>query len=352
MLATGAAATARERSRLTATEFQHLGARRRARFRASIISAFTRVFRRAMRAHFYRVAALAARFARQRGARSGVFAAMGDGLRKELRVRQFAALGHGISGDEVRVVGRLEMRQRVERQAEADRRIAGHQEYPAPPRLPDFADPPRGRLRGPALHRQHVARRRSQVALERAHDAVALDGIVDLGIAGIDILRQLALLEHALGRILEGRLHIFRLDAEPRSDRLREPMRIVGDDPLAGGLRGDQRRVAPDRLAVAAPIQGEGPARQRLARIPFALTVMQEPARREPIAQAADQSVGADALGGPKRGDVPLRRLRSRRSTRTSARRPWSVAHRARARSASTFSPSASSAAQASSLNG
>src|SRR5262245_36663679 len=44
------------------------GARRRARFRASAISAFTRVFRRAMRAH-YSVAALAARFARQRGAR-------------------------------------------------------------------------------------------------------------------------------------------------------------------------------------------------------------------------------------------------------------------------------------------
>jgi len=43
------------------------GARRRARFRASVTSAFTRVFRRAMRAH-YRVAALAARFARQRGA--------------------------------------------------------------------------------------------------------------------------------------------------------------------------------------------------------------------------------------------------------------------------------------------
>jgi arylsulfatase A-like enzyme len=42
------------------------GARRRAPFRASVTSAFTRVFRRAMRAHF-RLAALAARFARQRG---------------------------------------------------------------------------------------------------------------------------------------------------------------------------------------------------------------------------------------------------------------------------------------------
>src|SRR5262245_9474408 len=46
--------------------FALLRARRRARFRASTISAFTRVFRRAMRAHS-RVAALAARFARQRG---------------------------------------------------------------------------------------------------------------------------------------------------------------------------------------------------------------------------------------------------------------------------------------------
>src|SRR5262249_38410987 len=43
-------------------------ARRRARFRASVISAFTRVFRRAMRAHC-RVVALAARSARQRDPR-------------------------------------------------------------------------------------------------------------------------------------------------------------------------------------------------------------------------------------------------------------------------------------------
>jgi hypothetical protein len=47
-------------------------ARRRARFRASVTSAFTRVFRRAMRAHFKGVAALAARFARQRSAGAGV----------------------------------------------------------------------------------------------------------------------------------------------------------------------------------------------------------------------------------------------------------------------------------------
>ena len=78
---------------------------------------------------------------------------------------------------------------------------------------------------------------------------------------------------------------------------------------LCGGLACDQVDIAPERHAVAAPIQRERPARQRLAGIPFALPVMQQRARRKAPVQAADQIVGADALLRTERGGVPFRRL-------------------------------------------
>src|ERR1700722_738942 len=54
---------------------------------------------------------------------------------------------------------------------------------------------------------------------------------------------------------------------------------------------GDQVGILPDRHAVLAPIEPERPARQALARIPFALSVMQQAAGREAGAQAADQII-------------------------------------------------------------
>ena len=68
----------------------------------------------------------------------------------------------------------------------------------------------------------------------------------------------------------------------------------------------DQLGVRPDRLAVGAPVEREGPARQALARIPLALAVMQEAVRREALAQPADQRVGLLALGRADGGGVPF----------------------------------------------
>ena len=63
---------------------------------------------------------------------------------------------------------------------------------------------------------------------------------------------------------------------------------------------GDQRRVVPQRHAVRAPVAGERPARQRFARIPLALAEVQQPARRERLAQAADAASPASRrLVGP-----------------------------------------------------
>ncbi len=90
-------------------------------------------------------------------------------------------------------------------------------------------------------------------------------------------------------RILIRRQDAFGLDAETHRKIFRKLFGILDD----GGRRGvaesgDQLRIAPQRLAVLAPVKREGPARQAFARIPFSLPVMQETARRETLAQAAD----------------------------------------------------------------
>src|ERR1700730_10742327 len=104
---------------------------------------------------------------------------------------------------------------------------------------------------------------------ERAHDAVALDRIIDLGIARIDILGQLALLEHARGRVFERGLHIVGAEPEAGGYRLRESPRIFGERAIGGSLGRNERVVVPNWLAVAPPIERERPARQRLARVPL-----------------------------------------------------------------------------------
>src|SRR5262249_60514795 len=100
---------------------------------------------------------------------------------------------------------------------------------PRPPRRPPLPDPAGRRLRRPARERPTHTRRRTKTPFERAHGAVALDGIIDLGIAGIDILGHFALLEHARGRVFEGGLHVVGVKPEPGRDRLRESPRVVSE---------------------------------------------------------------------------------------------------------------------------
>ncbi len=241
-------------------------------------------------------------------------------------VRQGIALG-----DRVRIVDegvgrRRHVRQRVERQAEADRRVAGRQEQLAAAELPALARPARlhDRLGVPALHRQHEAGRLRQPLREGAHHPAARLRVVDLRVEHRDVGRQLRFLADPGHRVLVGGQHVARGQAEVTGDAFGDRRRLLarGGDDLGGRRRlrvllralrrvddGDQRGVVPDRLAVAAPVQRERPARQRFARVPLALAVMQHAARREAIAQPADQLVGEDALGLADRVDPPFQRL-------------------------------------------
>ena len=214
----------------------------------------------------------------------------------------------------MRIIGGSQIRQRLQRQPEAERRISRRQEQFAAPRAPHFAQPSGFCLRAPALQRQHVTRRPAEMGIEQGQieqveNARALGRIVDLRIAGIDVVGNETLLEHPVGRVLVSGLHVVRRDSQACGNPLGEAFCIVARRLPGVGLAGDQAVVAPDRHAIAAPIQRKRPARQRLAGIPFALAVMQEAARRETIAQAPDQLVGVAAFLRPERRGVPLRRL-------------------------------------------
>ena len=176
--------------------------------------------------------------------------------------------------------------------------------------LPSFAAPARALgLRLPALDRQHIAGRLGQSARKDAGDAVARFGILELGILRRHIRRQIGFLHQPLGRILVGRRDIVGLDAELGGDRAEQRLGFCAVRAGLFILRGDALRVPPDRLSVAPPVERKRPARQRLARVPFALPIVQEAAGGEAVAQAPDQLVGERALGRADRVRVPLARF-------------------------------------------
>ena len=57
-----------------------------------------------------------------------------------------------------------------------------------------------------------------------------------------------------------------------------------------------QGAVIPERLAIGAPEQGDLPPRQRFARVPLALAVVEKAARRETIEQAPRKLLGTRPL--------------------------------------------------------
>ena len=71
-------------------------------------------------------------------------------------------------------------------------------------------------------------------------------------------------------------------------------------------LIGQQRGMVPNRLLVFSPKHAECPARQLLARIPFALPQMQQAARRIALEEFVHDLGGVSALGWPLRIGVPL----------------------------------------------
>src|SRR5262249_15232567 len=69
---------------------------------------------------------------------------------------------------------------------------------------------------------------------------------------------------------------------------------------------GHPSRVAPHQLSVCPPVTAEGPARKGLARIPLALSEVQEPARSAMSPQSLDENSRQPQLFRTERVRVPL----------------------------------------------
>ena len=222
------------------------------------------------------------------------------GLAPGIGGRQRRRHGAGVHWNERRtLLGRLP-RQAVERQPQADWRVPGNQQQGVAAQFPAFADPARRRL--PTLDRQHQAAGAVQARLEGAQHVLAAFGIGKAGIGGVEIVRQATLAQQRFNRVFVGLHGVFGIDPEALGDAARQA-RGAGDVGLAGHLA---RRQAPQRLTIAPPVDGPGPARQRLAGIPLALTVGQQPLRRQPLRQTLGKVVGEAFLGGAHGGRIPL----------------------------------------------
>ena len=174
--------------------------------------------------------------------------------------------------------------------------------------FPDFGQPLRFRPALPFLHRQDVARRFRQPAGKDAGHAVARLGVAQGVVFGRDVDRQVAFLQHPVGGILERGDDVCGRHAQRFGHALQHRLRLFLRGP-GRILGGDQVGVDPDRFTVAPPVERKGPARQRLARIPLALTVVQEAAGGEARLQPADQLVGEDPFRRADGAGVPFLRL-------------------------------------------
>ena len=124
--------------------------------------------------------------------------------------------------------------------------------------------------------------------------------------------RLACLRPHLLDRILESRQDEVARHPQARRQGVGEGVHLgVGRRGVRGQRRlapriGEQRLVLPQGDAVGAPHERHLPAGERLARVPLALAVLDEPGRSPPLAQQPGQPGGQLALLGPVGGGLPL----------------------------------------------
>ena len=228
--------------------------------------------------------------------------------------------------------------QRVERQAKAHRRVAGDQVELLRPHEPPAALPARSARRRSRAAAAARSRRRSRAPARRRAPGARAPRVVELGVVRVDVDRELSLAPQVVPGVLVGGERELRLDAQLASERSRERGRVGGGVRSRPRLR-EEVRVVPDGQAVPAEVAGQRPARQRLARIPLALPVVEQAVRREAgVAGAASRSVAYRRLVGPS-ASMFHSAPRGRRRRRTSARRPSSAARHPRRARASTVRP-------------
>ena len=138
----------------------------------------------------------------------------------------------------------------------------------------------------------------------------AFELVVQTRVERIDVRRQLALAPQVVPDVFVAGLHVFVGQPQLGRERRDEALGVGRGVTVGVPLVGEERRIAPDRLAVGAPVAPERPARQLLARIPLALAEVDETAGGEALLQTPEQIGGAQPFGRPERRRGSTRRHR------------------------------------------
>ena len=226
-----------------------------------------------------------------------------------------------------RVLGRLPG-ERVERQAEAHRRVAGERNRCSRrknhgPDSPARLGPVRARRSGRAKPTTLL-----QPLLEDLRQPAPLLGVVELALQRIDVGRQAALAPEVVPGVLVAGRGVRRV--RRRAGRPASSMNRPGVARRRGRSRGRRRRRAPGRPRRARrppPVAAKAQRGSDSPGIPLALAVVQQAAGGEAVAEAAEQLAAELRLPAPARR-CSTRRRRGRRPRRRSARRPSSAARR------------------------
>ena len=221
---------------------------------------------------------------------------------------QGAARDSRVLLDEVGEIGLVYPGQGVQRQAQPHGRIARHQVHALIAEEPRSGGPFRTRqARARArLYRHDIAHDRVQFLLKDATQTGTFHLVVQTRIEGIHIHRQTAFAPQVVPAVLVAGLNVFIDQSELGGQRTDEIPRLFGRVLCGRALVGKQRRVGPHHLAIGAPVNVQGPARQLLARIPLALAKVQKAATPVFVPQFVHEFGGKAALGGAEGIGIPF----------------------------------------------
>ncbi len=205
---------------------------------------------------------------------------------------------------DIRIVGLAHPGLRIERQAIAHRRIARDQVAALGPQEPRPGDP--GTASAGAAYRQHVPGHFIETLGEYLAQTFALQRVVQARFEGVDIDRQAALAPQVIPGVLVGLEDEFRVQSQARGEGAQKAPGLHLGHAVIDLLVGEQFGVGPDRIAVVAPEAGQRPARQLLARVPLALSVVQQAAGRVACLELVQQHRREAALGRSHRVGIPF----------------------------------------------
>ncbi len=113
--------------------------------------------------------------------------------------------------------------------------------------------------------------------------------VFEPGFERIDVGGQSAFAPEVVPGVFVSWQDVFGFDVENVGELMDEPGGFPFGVAVVHRFIRVERIIVPDDLPVLAPIAGEGPARQGLARIPFALAEVQQASRSKPVFQSANQ---------------------------------------------------------------